>query len=112
LSIQANSQWYAPLIEAPASASYPNGMLSELPIAHFSVEEGIWKADFLRDKIDPDPRFNAITDPVEREVAKLLKGRVLRGEILIIEIELVNSSEFSILRRVDVEHTLSMDTKA
>ena len=112
LQIQADNQWSAPYIYAPKSYSYPNGMLSELAPSHFSVEEGIWKADFLRDKTDPDPRFNSIPDLTEREIRKLLNGRVLRGEILIIELELVNSSQFSVLRRVDVEHTLSMDTKA
>lgn len=112
LQIQADNQWSAPYIYAPKSYSYPNGMLSELAPTHFSVEEGIWKADFLRDKTDPDPRFNLIVNLTEREIRKLLNGRVLRGEILIIELELVNSSQFSVLRRVDVEHTLSMDTKA
>jgi hypothetical protein len=112
LQIQADHQWSAPYIYAPKSYSYPNGMLSELAPSHFSVEEGIWKADFLRDKTDPDPRFNSIPNLTIREIRKLLNGRVLRGEILIIELELVNSSQFSVLRRVDVEHTLSMDTKA
>lgn len=112
LSIQADNQWYASDIIAPASYSYPSGMRSEIPPYQFSIEEGIWKGDFLRDKTDPDPSFNSIADPVEREITKLYEGRVLRGEILIIELELVNSSEFSILRRADVEHTLSMDTKA
>jgi len=111
LSIQADNQWYARDIEAPASYSYPNGMRSEIPPMAFSIEEGIWKADFLRDKIDPNPSFNTIANPVEREISKLYKGRVLRGEILIIELELLNSYEYSILRRADVEHTLSMDTK-
>lgn len=112
ISIQADNQWSSPYIFAPKSYSYPNGMLSELPPAHFSIEEGIWKADLLRDMTDPDPRFNSITNPAEREIAKLLRGRVLRGEILIIEIECVDSSQYSILRRVDVEQTMSMDTKA
>jgi hypothetical protein len=112
LSIQADNQWSSPYIFAPKSYSYPNGMLSELPPACFSIEEGIWKADFLRDMTDPDPRFNSITNPTEREIAKLWRGRVLRGEILIIEIECVDSSQYSVLRRVDVEQTMSMDTKA
>ena len=111
LQVQADNQWYARDIEAPATYSYPFGMRSEVPPMAFSIEEGIWKADFLRDKTDPDPRFNSIIDPVEKELSKLYEGRVLRGEILIIELELLNSSEFSVLRRADVEHTLSMDTK-
>jgi len=112
LQVQSDNQWYAPSIVAPQSYSYPFGMESEVPPMQFSIEEGIWKADLLRDKTDPDPRFNTIVDPTQRELSKLYEGRVLRGEVLIIELELVNSSEFSILRRADVEHTLSMDTKA
>lgn len=111
ISIQADNQWKCPYIYAPASYSYPFGMESELDVLHFSNEEGIWKADFLRDKTDPDPRFNVIVNPVEREIAKLLRGRMLRGEVLIVRLELVDSKILSILRRVDIESSLSMNTK-
>lgn len=112
ITIQADNQWICPSIVMPKSYSFPFGMESELDTLHFHNEEGIWKAEFLRDKTDPDPRFNSIVNPVEREIAKLLRGRLLRGEIVIIELKLVNSSIDSVLRRVDIENRLSMDTKA
>lgn len=109
IDIQSDNLWFAEEIISNKSMQYPIGMKSMLPENSFSNTEGIWKADFRRDM--NDPTFDNIADPLLREVTSLLRGRPLRGEYLKIRLKLVNPSEFSILRRVDVEHNLSNDTK-
>lgn len=108
---QATKLWFAELIEIPSNEDYLDGMRSELLAHEWSLTEGIWKADFLRDMNDTKKEFLDIAHIPTREVTALYRGRPLRGEVLVVHLALQNSSEFAIFRRVDVEFSLSNDTK-
>ena len=74
LDVYSNIAWEIPTINIPATANYPNGMLSSIPAARFVAKEGVWHAPFLRDKNDPKYSNSAII--------ALLNGRRLRGETI------------------------------
>lgn len=80
--VQGSKQWYFPQIITTPNASYPTGMNSRLAKNRFSLKEGDWWADFLRDINDPNPIF--VGQPT---VEPLFKGRRLRGTGLIITLE-------------------------
>lgn len=111
IELQADNLWSAPEIKIPANTPYANGMLSRIKAANWVNTQGVWQANFLRDINDPRAQFLAITNIPVRETTALLQGRPLRGEVLIVKLELVKNNQPSILRRVDIETTFSMDTK-
>jgi hypothetical protein len=77
-------------------------MTSQLPDNRFTVYEGRIKADFLRDGSDPAHEFAIIVDPTEREANALLKGRELRGDVILIKLKPTNAGEYAILKQVIV----------
>ena len=111
IELQADNLWFASLIEIPKNYQYPLGMRSRLKAGNWSNTEGTWKADFLRDMNDPSPDFASITPVALKEATALLRGRPLRFEVMSVLLELNNPEELSILRRMDIEHNLSNDTK-
>lgn len=80
---RSNKKWIAKEILTPVRDGYPNGQKSELGASRFYLYEGRYWFDFLRDINDP-----VLFDANNPDIA-LLKGRVLRGDL--IEIELENS---------------------
>lgn len=82
LDVYSNIAWEIPTINIPASANYPNGMLSRIPAAKFVAKEGVWHAPFLRDINDPKYSASAIV--------AVMNGRRLRGET--IELIMTNTS--------------------
>jgi hypothetical protein len=98
LRMQSKAKWEAIQIIIPPNDKYPLGMLSRLKASNITNREGMFLADFLRDIYDPE--FNTV-------ISALLRGRVLRGEILIVSLqgELDND-----LVRIDTEYFPSMKT--
>ena len=89
LSIEVVSNpelWYCKEITVMPTAKYPNGQRSRIRPAKFVSLRGRYYADFLRDMDDLSER--AGTTLTER----LLRGRVLEGEAIIIELELDGSN--------------------
>ena len=98
LRMQSKAKWEAIQITIPPNDKYPLGMLSRLKASNITNREGMFLADFLRDIYDPE--YNTV-------ISALLRGRVLRGEILIVSLqgELDND-----LVRIDTEYFPSMKT--
>lgn len=111
IELQGDNLWICPQITTPPNNDYAQGMRSRLLQKHWSREEGVWKADFLRDMNDTSARFLDIPNIPLRELTALLYGRPLRGEVLQVTLELLDGSKPSVLKRIDIEHNLSMDTK-
>lgn len=105
IRMQSNDKWLAPTIRIPANDPYPLGMLSRLKASNIRNEEGMFVADFLRDINDPD--FADIASPSERQTNALLRGRNLRGEVIIVTLLGPPQSD---LVRVDTEYVVSMKT--
>lgn len=97
---EATTLWTAPEITIPETPSYPGGMSSQLIANKFTNYEGQPRADFLRDQSDPSLEFSSISDPTIRTVTALLKGRPLRGEVMVIKLQLDDPTNYSILRSV------------
>lgn len=97
---ESTALWTAELIETLPTPSYPYGMKSELIANKWTLYEGQYRADFLRDYEDPRAEFAAISDPTEKKVTALLKGRPLKGEVMRIKLKLSDPSIFSKLRSV------------
>jgi len=95
LRVQANNKWDSRNtgdITLLDNQSYPTGQTSRLKADNFTLREGQYWSNFLRDQ--NDPRF---TNTLEA----LLKGRMLRGEI--VKIKLQNSDTANVsLRMVEV----------
>lgn len=102
--VQGSKQWYFPQITTVPNASYPTGMSSRLAKNRFSLKEGDWWADFLRDINDPNPVF--VGQPT---IEPLFKGRRLRGTGLIITLENDNVDEAT-LRMLECYTSLSEQT--
>lgn len=104
IRVQANNKWSAPNtgdIELMDNQSYPTGMVSRLKADNFQLKEGQYWSNFLRDM--NDPRFN---NPLEA----LLRGRMLRGEVLIIKLQNSDSGNVT-LRTVECFSYQSMKTE-
>jgi hypothetical protein len=108
---QSDKMFYCPEILIPPNEPYPLGMSSELRANRFSNYEGHWNSDFLRDKNDTSAQFISILDVTERETTALLKGRNLRGEVLVVKLRLNNQGEDFIMKRIDIGFALSEETK-
>lgn len=111
LRIQADKKWSSPNIEILPTASWPNGMFSRLRPAKMVLREGVWWAEFMRDMTDPRTEFTDIVDDAERETTALLRGRFLKGDAMLLEIEAADGSVSNILIRVDVDYADSQNTK-
>lgn len=107
LILQSSTKWWFPAIEIPANESYPSGMLSRLKANKVFRYEGRFHANFLRDLNDPSKKFTLIANPTDREIAKLLQGRMLRGDVLICELQLNSPSLYSELYALQIFYTLS-----
>lgn len=111
IELQSDKKFWCPTITIPPNEDYPSGMLSELRPNRFGRIEGHYNADFLRDKLDTESVFTAITDPVLRETTALLKGRPLRCEAAVIKLRLENQGENFNLKRIDTKFFFSEETK-
>jgi hypothetical protein len=111
IDIQATKLWFCLSIDIPPTEPYQQGMHSELLPNKFVNRESIWMSDFLRDMNDTQARFLSIPNVVLRRVTALLQGRPLRGEVLIVTLQLDKPTELALLKRADIEFVLSMDTK-
>lgn len=84
ISLYADKVWSSPDdgdILIPATALHPSGMSSRLKAGKFVKKEGLFHAEFLRDLNTPGAISN-----------KILTGRRLRGEVLLIT--LTNTDNF------------------
>ena len=108
---QSDKLFYCPLITIPPNKDYPIGMRSSLLANRFNSYEGHWNADFLRDKNDTSAQFVAIVDPLTRDTTALLRGRMLRGEVMVVKLRLSEEGEDFLLKRVDIKFALSEETK-
>ena len=111
LRLQANKKWYGKDIQVPATASWPSGMASKIPAARMLLAEGTFWADFLGDKNDPHTAFTSLSPTALKEATAMLRGRPLKGEVLIVEIETESGTVEHILFRADVEYADSQNTK-
>lgn len=87
IDLRTNERWEAPAIEIPENLDYKSGMLSRLKTNKFSSYEGDWCADFLRDMNDTAAEFEGISDPDTRAATALLRGRPLKGGVLIVTLQ-------------------------
>lgn len=110
ISLRTNNQWYGYSIEIPANLNYASGMRSRLAANKWKSYEGDLCADFLRDMNDTSGLILAIVDDTEREVTALLKGRPLKGHVLIITLRDVNTSEGVKIWHAITEYSASMKT--
>ena len=109
LEIQATLQMHVRTITISDSGGY-GSMLSEIRANRFTRYEGRFKADFLRDRSDPNPQFDSISDPEEQTVARLLRGRHLRGKALYIELTQTNTGQDCIITGLYVYYVPSNQT--
>lgn len=105
---QSDALWHSESIKCLPNSSYISGMESELIPNKWELLEGNFHADFLRDALDPS--FNGITDPLERKVKAMLSGRTLRGEVLLVTLNLQKTSNLATLRGCDIFYTFSNKT--
>ena len=108
---ESTDLWYAEDINVPSTASYPDGMNSQLIFNKWGLYEGQYRADFLRDQTDPRKEFADILDADTRRVTALLKGRFLKGEVLKIKLQLVDPTQFTILRNSVVTYSLNQNNR-
>jgi hypothetical protein len=97
----------APSIIIPSTPNYPGGMGSQLIANKWTSYEGVQRASFLRDQTDSSQEFSSIIDPIERLVAALLRGRPLRGEVMIVRIRFADLQKSGILKKYRVYYTES-----
>lgn len=82
LGIDSNKQWEVSEIIIPASANYPNGMYSKIPKERFTMRDGVWKAEFLR---------NMKTTSATASVKDAISGEPLRGNEAYMILKSVNN---------------------
>lgn len=111
IRVRANKQWFAPSILTPADAEYSNGMSSRLLANNWVQKEGWFHADFLRDALDPHAEFLAIADIPTREATARLRGRLLKGEALIIKLQAVTPNQQNSLLAATVDFSDSQITQ-
>lgn len=96
---------YPDIVIPAAYPDYINGMRSRLRAERWESYEGAWNADFMRDMYDSAAEFVAISNSIAnaaRQKAALLRGRNLRGEVMVITMETVNGSADYRLLSADV----------
>lgn len=106
IEIEANKKWWAPLIVIPESGSYSE-MRSELIVSKILPYEGRFKGDFLRDYNDPSNNFAFMVDPQIKKITALLRGRNLRGEVIVVTLR---TNTQSLLRTAAIIYTKSQIT--
>lgn len=112
LRIMSNRKWYSPIITIPYNFNAQVGMESELPAGHVNPYEGQWHANFLRDKFDPHLDFAAISPDSLKWATSMLRGRPLRGEVMLLTIQAADGSVDTNLTRVDVYYLPSKISNA
>lgn len=109
IRVKSNKKFTADPIRVPVGNDYASGQLSRLKANKFESYENDWWATFLRDMNDTSSEFLDIVDNTERQVTALLRGRPLRGDVIIITL---NATEGNILlRSVDIEYFVSQKTR-
>lgn len=88
VSQRGSQLWYGQSLFTIPSAEYPSGMSSELPASRWVLQEGVWKADFLGDATDPHQQFLALPAGPTRRANAMLRGRQLKGEVMVITFQL------------------------
>lgn len=111
IRIDSDEKLYCSEIFIPANFQYKSGMLSSIPANKFVNYEGHWSADFLRDTLDTYKEFLSIEDESLRKISALLRGRYLRGEVLIVTLVPENIEKDFNLKSVDIEFNSSQNTK-
>lgn len=96
--------WHVPLLQC-----HPISMQSMVLPGKFSNFEGQWRVDLPRDGHDPILNPNKLPDPNMAYVTALLRGRVLKGEVMEIRLRAVDGADE--LKEVNVEYDFSMETK-
>ncbi len=109
--VHADSKWHYPVISIPIDSLNTVGMSSRLLANKFKNYEGVFWADYLRDIFDQSAEFTAILNPVLRASTALLKGRVLRGEVMLVTIRKETPTISDCLRRVDTYYEISNQTQ-
>jgi hypothetical protein len=95
----ANELWEIEEVIIPETSSYANGMTSEILENKWTEYEGQFRADFLRDSSDPYEEFAALSSP-EKEVAALLRGRFLRGEVVTLKLRLTDPTTDGVIKSI------------
>lgn len=109
IRIKSNKLYEADPIRTVVGQDYASGQLSRLKSNKFtSYENDIW-AQFLRDMNDTSNEFLSIANPTTRQVTALLRGRPLRGDVIIITLNAIEGN--IILRSVDIEYVTSQKTR-
>ena len=104
IRLRANKQWFSPKIFTLPDAEYSAGMKSRIMSARWVQQEGWFAADFLRDANDPHAEFLAIANVPIRESTAMLRGRPLKGDVLIAKIQALFRSQQNILFAATVDY--------
>jgi len=94
LFIDADQEWFAPVIDVPKSATYKNGMKSRLIKGSFVAKEGILYSAIKNDLTDP-------RHPTQEDA--LINGRQMRGQSLVVLFE-SDSEEETVLYGVSLNY--------
>lgn len=94
MKINSNKPWSVPLIRIFPTEGKELGMVSRLKLGNFKMKQGEWFADFLRNMIDPRPKFTSQLDA-------LFNGAPLQGLVMEITIENADTEEVRLIS-VDV----------
>lgn len=97
IRVRANKLWYAPLITTVPDAEYVTGMESVLLPNRWTLAEGVHRAEFLRDALDPHAEFLALSPLNVRKATAMLNGRRLKGDCLRVTLQSNVPEEYNIL---------------
>lgn len=97
---KSNGIWAVKEVEMPPNNRYPNGMKSRVTKNNFRNFEGDWWAQFFKDMTDP---------AFATQLEALQRGRELKGDVLIITLENVDTEQVFI-NEIDINFTASQET--
>ena len=101
--IQSKRQFYAPEILTLPGTEVGAGMASVLKPVNLVLKANHWFADFLRDMNDPHAEFASISPDSLRRATAALRGRHLKGEVLVITLETSNGQQDHVLWAVQTD---------
>jgi len=105
-----NKLWEMVSGTVQANFNLGEGQSTKLPKDRWKAFEGQFYADVLRDMLDTSQAFSALSGTA-KDVARLLRGRVLKIDAMEVKFKLVTPSILSSLRQIDVEWSESNETR-
>lgn len=107
---QATDIWAVDNAETYPNLSYTSPQISKIPSTRFGVFEGKIEGEFLRNLKDPAQEFAVISNQQDREAAALLRGELLKYDIMKIRLLKRNPQTLGTIIKVDISFTKSENT--